>query len=158
MLFRSMPTPENPALRHHRIETLKAFSVHGYGVTAIPVPHGVPGVGYSISDGKTELFYTGDTGEGMGTFWKYVAPRAILTEVTYENAAADKAATAAHITPKMLGESMAAFKSLRGFFPRIFVTHINPESEATVRKDLKELAAQTGLDITVPGHDSAVTI
>ncbi|MBM3934304.1 MAG: hypothetical protein FJ319_08395 [SAR202 cluster bacterium] len=115
--FTKTPSPQNPVLRHHRIETMKQFPVLDYKVTAMTVPHGVPGVGYSISDGKTELFYTGDTGEGMGAFWKYAAPQALLTEVTYDDANADKAAASGHITPRMLGESMAQFKELRGFYP-----------------------------------------
>ena len=60
--FLEFPSAETPIYSMHEIEPLKDFQVLDYTVKAVPVPHGMPAVGFMISIDDVSVFYTGDAG------------------------------------------------------------------------------------------------
>ena len=78
--------PEKPALQFTEVKPLEPFSVKGYSITAVPVKHSVPSVGYQITSPRgKKLFYTGDTGIGLLECWQTISPDLLIIEVTASN-------------------------------------------------------------------------
>ena len=156
--FLSYPSPENPVFRLHPVEFFQEFQVLDYRVMAVPVPHAVPAAGFQILSGETNLFYTGDTGQGLSDAWEHVSPQVLLTEVTFGNEEEGRAIAAGHLTPKFFEETMIDFKDRKGYLPRVIVAHMNPPWEATVRRELKEVGERLSLDILVSHADMRISI
>ena len=156
--FLSYPSPENPVFRLHTVEFHQEFKVLDYTFKAVPVPHAVPAAGFLISKGDTNLFYTGDTGEGLSDVWDHISPDTLLTEVTFGSEEVERAAVAGHLTPRLFEEALTAFQSKHGFLPRVIVAHMNPPWEATIRKELKEVEQRLGIDILVTSADTRVQV
>ena len=156
--FTRVPSPEKPTYRYHVVEFYKEFQVLDYTVVAVPVPHAVPAAGYQVSSDDVKLFYTGDTGRGVREAWKHVAPRVLLTEVTFGNENEAGADEFGHLTPARLGEVLAAFEEEHHYLPRVIATHISPSYEETVRRGLKELSAELGIEIQVAEPDQTIRL
>ena len=156
--FLNNPSRENPVFRLHAIEYLTEFKVLDYTVIAVPVPHAVPAAGFQISSGASRLFYTGDAGPGLADAWEHVTPEVLLTEVTFGNQDEERALLVGHLTPRLLEEALIAFKDRRGYLPRVIVTHMNPPWEADIRRELKPVAANLGVELTVSAADMIAEI
>ena len=98
--FLSSSGEQEPTFRMHTVAFYEPFQVLRYEAVAVPVPHSVPAAGFQISDGSVKLFYTGDTGRGLGEAWEHVAPDVLLTEVTFGNENEAGARAAGHLTPE----------------------------------------------------------
>ena len=135
------------------IEPIEEVQVLNYTVMAVPVPHAVPAAGIQVDSGRVKVFYTGDAGPGLSDAWAHVSPDVLLTECSHGNANRDHAFVAGHQTPDLLKESLLAFKGLHGYLPRVLVTHINPQWEQAVRRELVEVSRELDHEIvvTAPG-------
>jgi phosphoribosyl 1,2-cyclic phosphodiesterase len=153
-----IPTTENPALRLHPVDYYRPFQVLGYTVTAIPVPHAVPAAGFQISSGATTLFYTGDAGRGLGSAWKHVSARTLLTEMTYGEANLQKAIKYGHMTPGLLKEALEEFRREKGYLPRVIVTHMSPPCESAIRKELESVEVALDIEIVVSEADMTINL
>lgn len=130
------------------------FTVGQHNIQALRVHHSVPGTGYHISDGEVSLFYTGDTGPGLGDIWRKIEPDVVLIEVTFGDENHEIADRQGHLTPCLLEGELKDFHAARGYYPRVIVTHMNPPWEATVRKEVAALAEKMSADLSVanPGE------
>ena len=156
--FLNLPSREHPVYRVHVVEYLREFKVLDYDVMAVPVPHEVPAAGFQILSGASRLFYTGDAGPGLADAWEHVSPEVLLTEVTFGNGDEERALVVGHLTPRFLEEALLAFKDKRGYLPKVIVTHMNPPWEADIRQELKPVAANLGVELTVSWADMNVDI
>ena len=156
--FLNQPSRESPVFRLHEVEFLSEFKVLNYDVMAVPVPHDVPAVGFQISSGGSRLFYTGDAGLGLTDAWQHVTPEVLLTEVTYGNGDEERALVVGHLTPRFLEEALIAFQERRGYLPKVIVTHVNPPWEAIIRQELKPVAANLGVELSVSWSEMTVQI
>ena len=129
-----------------------------YAVRALRVRHSVPCTGYNISDGDVTLFYTGDTGPGLGDVWREIEPDVLLTEVTFGDENLDTACRQGHLTPKLLRAELDDFRSVHGYLPRVVVTHMNPPWESVVRSEIAALAGSMGADISVCNIDETLDL
>lgn len=145
-------------LRLHEVDPYKPFQVAGHTVTPLLVRHSVPATGYLVSDGRASLFYTGDTGRSLEEVWKRAAPDVLLTEVALGEAMRERAQEVGHMTPSLLAEELAVFKSIHGRFPRVIVTHMNPPWEQAIRAELPPIAAKLGADITIAVPDQVFSL
>jgi ribonuclease BN (tRNA processing enzyme) len=146
-----METPAgNPTIRFTILDDNRPAMVAGYQVLPVPVKHAVPAVGYLLvsPDGKS-LFFTGDTGPGLGDVWQKVAPGLLIIECTLSNRHADRAIEPKHLIPATLGEELLTFRRLQGYLPRVVVIHLEPEDEGAIRAELEALAREIGHPITV---------
>lgn len=151
--FLSSPSEEAPTFRMRAVEFYEPFDVLGYEAMAVPVPHSVPAAGFQVADENVRLFYTGDTGRGLGDAWGHVAPDVLLTEVTFGNENEAGARAAGHLTPKLLMDELDRFRVIHGRVPQIVVSHINPAWEDAVRSELAEITEATGQTFTVADAD-----
>ena len=151
--FLSSPSEDAPTFRMHTVAFYEPFDVLGYEAVAVPVPHSVPAAGFQIADGNVRLFYTGDTGRGLGEAWEHVAPDVLLTEVTFGNENEAGARAAGHLTPKLLMDELDKFRLIHERVPQIVVSHINPAWEDAVRKELSRITSETGQEFTVANAD-----
>ncbi len=127
----------------------ETFRVGDHSVTALAVPHSVPAAGYLVSGRGASLFYTGDTGPGLGDVWARIEPDALLIEATYGDDNEEAAVRVGHLTPALLGAELTAFRAVRGYLPRVIVTHMSPPWEDAVRREAAAMAAAVGADLTV---------
>ena len=156
--FLNRPSPERPVFRLNVVEFYEEFDVLGYTAIAVPVPHAVPAAGFQLSSGNLKLFYTGDTGQGLGDAWKHVSPDVLLTEVTFGNEDHDRAMAAGHLTPALLHEALDSFKVELGYLPRVIVSHMNPPWEAAIRSELEELRRELDVELIVSHADMALDL
>jgi ribonuclease BN (tRNA processing enzyme) len=144
------PDPDNPTYRLNVVDFYKPVRVlDKYDVTYVPAPHAVPAAGFEIDSGDAKLFYTGDATIGIGDCWKHVAPDVLLTEVTFGNAGKDRADASGHLTPDYLRAVLARFQDEHGRLPKVVVSHMNPPWEDHIRAELKTLAQDLNLDLTI---------
>ena len=87
-----------------------------------------------------------------------MAPNVLVTEVTFGNANEARADEAGHLTPALLREALVAFRRERGNLPKGIVSHMNPPWEATIRKELNEVAEQLGAEILISHSDMKITL
>ncbi len=124
----------DPVVRMHAIVPGKRFSVDGYEVTAWPVSHSVPAVGYILKDGGgSSLLYTGDTGP-TEKIWAAPGPvSAAIIEVSFPDSMEELALMTGHLTPRLLQTELGKAKNP---LERILVTHIKPQYTKAIMKEL----------------------
>jgi ribonuclease BN (tRNA processing enzyme) len=147
--FRQKPE-SNPTLKFTVLEPNKAETVEGYTVTAVPVHHGVPAVGYQVTSGDgRSVFYTGDTGPGLDECWRRVSPQLLIIEVTASDKYAEWAGGAGHLTPFLLKQELASFKKVSGYLPPVMAVHMNPDLEEEISVELAAVAKELDCSITL---------
>ena len=104
--FSSIPSKESPVVNYVEIEPHKEYHFEGYSVTAYPVNHSVPAVGYIVRKGGKSLLYTGDTGPTFEIWKKAEDLSAMIVEVSFPEALQEMAALTRHLTPGMLAEEL----------------------------------------------------
>jgi len=147
--------PENPTINFTAIEPLLPFSIKQYQILAVPMKHSVPSVGYQIStpQGKN-LFYSGDTGNGLGDIWQHISPDLLIIEVTAADGFLKSAKEANHLTPGLLKEELISFRKIKGYLPKVITMHMFPQSpeKELIEEELKRVAFELNADIT-PGYE-----
>jgi len=147
--FRVRPSPQEPKLRLHPLEPLQEVQVLGYRVLPVPLPHGIPAVGYLLASPEgREAFYTGDVTQGLGEAWRRVRPHLLIVEVTFPNALEERARETFHLTPRLLRQEVAPLAQQPGGLPPVVVVHMHPAHEEAIRGELASLARETGATIT----------
>jgi ribonuclease BN (tRNA processing enzyme) len=141
---------KNPPLRFIEAEPFRPTRIDGYSILPVPVNHGDASLGYQVTapDGKV-VFYTGDTGAGLSNCWEHISPQLMITEVTAPSSERDFATESEHLTPDMLAEELRDFQALNNYLPDIVVVHMNPQVEAEIAAEIKEVAGQLHASITL---------
>jgi ribonuclease BN (tRNA processing enzyme) len=140
----------NSPLRFIAAEPYQPRQIDGYSILPVPVNHGDAALGYQVTapDGKA-VFYTGDTGAGLSNCWEHISPQLMVIEVTAPNSGRDFATESKHLTPDMLAEELHNFQALNDYLPNIVVVHMNPQVEAEIAAEIKEVASQLHASITL---------
>lgn len=147
--FTKIPSVENPVIKFTAIAPYQEYTVNEYRVTAIPVNHTVPSVGYMVKSGGRTLVYTGDTGP-TEKIWTYCSGAdALIVEVSFPDAMKDLAHLTKHLTVSMLHEELAKIDILP---KRILITHPKPQYYDIIQKEVRALAI-AGVELL---HDGAV--
>ena len=107
-------------------------------------------MGFEISakNGK-KLFFTGDTGHDLSSLWKKISPDVLIIEATFPNSKEQIAIDAQHLCPKMLHKELQDFHKIKGYFPRVILTHLCPKLEEEIRKDIKKVTKDLDLPIEI---------
>lgn len=135
--FTKIPTVENPVLKFTTISPYRENNVHGYRITAIPVNHTVPTVGYLVKSGERTLVYTGDTGPTEEIWPHCSGADALIVEVSFPDSMKDLALLTKHLTASMLVEELAKIDVLP---KRILITHPKPQYYDIIQSEIKALA------------------
>jgi ribonuclease BN (tRNA processing enzyme) len=135
--FTQIPSAENPVIKFTPITPNQENIINGYSVTAVPVNHTVPTVGFMVKSGGKTLVYTGDTGP-TEEIWKYCSGAdALIVEVSFPNSMEDLALLTKHLTASMLVVELAKIKVLPG---KILITHPKPQYYEIIHKEVAALA------------------
>jgi Cft2 family RNA processing exonuclease len=139
---------ERATIKLVQLEPLKLLDIAGYKVRPVPVQHPLDGVGLEITsaDGKT-VFYTGDTGAGLSAVWDKISPQLLIVDLTWPNSLADAAKDAGHLCPQMLHNELTEFRQLKGYLPRVVATHMSPQHEPEIEKEVESVARLLGASI-----------
>jgi ribonuclease BN (tRNA processing enzyme) len=124
--------------------------VAGLTITAVPVDHIVPTVGYLIDDGTSAIAFVTDTAP---TDAIYAAAnriphlKAVFLELTFPAAVTWLAEVAKHLTPALFA---AEVRKLRPGVP-VYVVHLKARYRAQIERELAALALP-GVCILEPGR------
>ena len=147
--FTCRPSPENPRLRLKPVEPLQEFMVQDYRVLPVPVPHGVPAVGYQVTSPQgRRLFYSGDVGPGLAQVWPHLDPHLLILETTLPDRMEEQAIQQGHMTPSLLRRELEPLVSGGLPVPPIIVVHMTPHWEREVREELDQVAHALSIEIT----------
>jgi ribonuclease BN (tRNA processing enzyme) len=152
--------PESqPALNFIRLEEHERISVAGYSVMALPVPHGVPTVGFHVtsSEGKS-LFFTGDTAGGLSDCWEHISPDLFITEMSWSQDMETWARRTAHVSPQILKADLLEFRRLKGHLPRVVLIHLDPARESQVAAEVAEIARELDASIALGREGMVVSV
>jgi ribonuclease BN (tRNA processing enzyme) len=137
--FTRIPDRRRPVLQIRRFDPARPFRVERYQVRPVPVCHPVESVGFVISDGRSAIAVSGDTGPTT-RFWRAVGRRrdlkALLVEMSFPNFMQDLADVSGHLTPNTLAGELA--KVERNGCP-VYLYHLKPAYRAELRRDLARL-------------------
>jgi ribonuclease BN (tRNA processing enzyme) len=128
-----------PLVRLEAIHPGRPVQVAGLTVTAVPVDHVVPTVGYLIDDGASAVAFVTDTAP-TGAIWeaanRLAHLRAVFLELTFPEAQAWLAGVAKHLTPSQFA---AEVRKLRPGIP-VYAIHLKARFRAEIECELAALA------------------
>lgn len=134
--FTKIPSAESPVITLSVIASDSVSHVAGYEITAIPVNHTVPAVGYLVHKNGKKLLYSGDTGP-TELLWEYAnGIDAMIIEVSFPNEMEQLALLTKHLTCSLLRNELAKTKELP---KRIFITHPKPQYYDIIKSEIDAL-------------------
>ncbi|MBT3363230.1 MAG: hypothetical protein HN929_08935 [Chloroflexi bacterium] len=144
-----LPSPEAPSFKTVLLEPYILKTVSGYKVLPVLVNHGVPTVGYEITDGDGKsFFFSADTTKGLSGAWEYISsPQFLIIETTFPNSMMDSAIAVGHLTPALLKDELISFKEVKGYLPPTIVVHINPLYEEKIGKEIQQVSQDLDAEI-----------
>ena len=148
-LLQELPV-EKPTVTFHDVSPYQERKIEGYSVLPVSVNHDGNTVGYQISDaaGKT-MFYTSDTGPGLGECWRRLSFQLLIIDTTFPNSYEKYARDTGHLTPSLLYAELTDLRRIKGSLPRVVVVHRDPLMETKTAKELEEVASSLGIPITL---------
>jgi ribonuclease BN (tRNA processing enzyme) len=121
-----------------------------YFIIPVPVPHSVPAVGYRVTAvGGGSFFYTGDTGPGLSDCWERVSSKLLVTEVTASDNYVTFCRDKGHLCPSLLKEELLSLLNDKGYLPDVVTVHMNHLLETDIKAELKVVAEELGISITM---------
>ena len=140
---------------YHKVTPGQPFSLLGYDILPVTMPHSVPTVGYLVERGGKSLFYTADTRADGVPNWFSLRPDLLVVETTMSNQFDKEAARFGHMTPMTLGNELRAFHARQGYYPRTVCVHINIKHDRQVRDELAQLSHDLQAEV-LAGYEGMV--
>lgn len=129
--FSALPDRAAPYLRFAPIAEGEGRDLGGRTITALPVRHTVPAVGYRLDSGTGQLVFSGDTAysaELVAAINACPALRHLIIEAAFPDEQRDLAAASRHLCPSLL-QALLAELTVR---PEIHVSHLKPGGAARI--------------------------
>jgi ribonuclease BN (tRNA processing enzyme) len=137
--FLKLPAPQRPVFTCRPLQARRVNEAAGLQITAIPVNHTVPAVGFVIGDGTSSILYSGDTHETV-EIWSVAGQdpvlKAAFIESSFPDEMGDTAFASRHLTPSLLAREFR--KIGRPDLP-VFVYHLKPRVREVIRRQLSRL-------------------
>jgi cAMP phosphodiesterase len=141
--FTTIPSRQSPTVIFKRIRPEITTKIGDFAVTPVEVNHTVEATGFVVSDGRSAIAYSGDTGPTKH-LWKVVEERedirALVMEVAFPNARLKLALQAGHHTPKLLEKGVSMLGRKRDLPVLLF--HIKPVFQKEVERELSRIKAR----------------
>jgi ribonuclease BN (tRNA processing enzyme) len=138
--FSEIPSIEAPFMRFQAIEVGQEIELNGRKLTALPVEHTVPAVGYRLDSGKASLVFSGDTGI-CDAFWRSVNRipnlKHLIIECAFSNREERLAIVSKHLCPNMLALELQKLEREC----EIHITHLKP---GQIELTMEEIAVCLG--------------
>lgn len=141
--FSVVPSAEQAFMRYQPIDIAMPVILDGRHITALPVDHTVPAVGYSLDSGVASLAFSGDTGP-CAAFWQALNGisnlRHLIVECAFPNREKRLAEVSKHYWPDVLASGLKQLQRPC----EIHITHLKPgQIEATMAEINRCLAEFT---------------
>jgi len=151
--------PENaPALKLFAVEKNASFSIDSYSIKAVEVSHAIPAVGYQVTDSNGDcIFFSGDTGPGLTSCWEQIEPHTLIIETALSNKSADIAPKPGHLCPLLLEKELSSFQTVKGYLPKVILTHMNSDVEDEIQNEVTQVADRLGADISLAYEGMEIT-
>jgi ribonuclease BN (tRNA processing enzyme) len=137
--FLTLPDPQRSIFVCRPAEVRKEYDLSGLRVTAIPVNHLVPTVGFVIRDGDASFLYSGDTYD-TDDLWLAAAKertlKAALMETSFPDEMQDLARVSKHLTPTLFARQ---FRKLGRPDLPVYVYHVKPRFRDEIARQLAAL-------------------
>ncbi len=138
--FTVIPTAKNPVMKYVPMKVGKPVSIAGLKVTAVPMNHPVPAVGFLVSNRESSFIYSADTGPNE-LLWKEAAKiknlKAIIVDTSFPNSLDSLATVSGHFTPAQLHQDLT--RARVGKDIPIYICHIKPVHQDRVIKELHDM-------------------
>ncbi len=138
--FTRIPTPKDPVLAYAPFAPMRPIRVAGLTITAVPMNHPVPAVGFLVGDGRSTFLYTADTGPNE-RIWTAAAKvrnlTGIIVDTSFPNAMDVVAGLSGHFTPAQLAADLTKARVPKE--TPIYVYHIKPVHKKKVIAELKAM-------------------
>jgi cAMP phosphodiesterase len=138
--FTVLPTPEEPTICFREITAEKPFHVGHLQLTAIPVNHVVPTVGFLIESNRCDaaILYTADT-TNTDRVWAMANAcpnlKAVIVDCSFPNEFDELARISGHMTPAMLARDLTKLKREC----KVLVYHLKPLYEQRLIRELDRI-------------------
>ncbi|MCA9212632.1 MAG: MBL fold metallo-hydrolase [Planctomycetales bacterium] len=134
----NIPSPESPYARLVEIEAGIEFEIEGLRITAVPVNHAVPTVGYIIADTDSTFIFGADSG-ATDLIWREANRignvKLVALEVAFPTECQDRADAAYHLTP----DTFAAEVNKMDGSPTVLAIHLKPAFRERIERQLMNL-------------------
>jgi len=137
--FTEIPNLEHSILNLMELKVGQPIWFDEITVTPYRVSHTVPAVGFFVEEkGKRCFFYTGDTGPAEETWNKLLDKKidSLIIDVSFPNQLEALSLRTGHLTPLLLQADLLKIKPAP---ESVYVTHIKPQYERVIKKELQEL-------------------
>ncbi|MDD3762085.1 MAG: 3',5'-cyclic-nucleotide phosphodiesterase [Nevskiales bacterium] len=136
--FSRLPDEERPLLRWRELSIGQVFDLDEQRrLTAFPVLHTVPAVGYAIEGHRGVFAFSGDT-YADDMLWAFLnrLPRLdkLMIEIAFPDEQAALGYASKHFTPSLLGEELKKLEHR----PRLYLTHAKPGCEARIERQCRD--------------------
>ena len=145
---------ETPAaIRLNTIDHHGVRRIDRYDVQPVPADHPVPTIGYIVQNEGITIGYTGDTGGPLLPFMQQdLKPDILFVDLTFPNELLWRAEVSKHLTPSMLKTRIEDMQRAGVPIPRIVPVHMSEAHQATILKELADVARELGVDLE-PGFE-----
>lgn len=137
--FFRLPRPGQALLKECPVEPGEETDMAGLSITAVPVHHTVPTVGFIIRDHDTAWVYSGDT-NSTDAIWERAARtpglKAALIECSFPDEMQDMARLSGHLTPSLLAKEI---RKLKNPDLAIYLVHLKPQFRERILDQLQAL-------------------
>ncbi len=134
--FTRIPSKSKPALKLKSFRAGATFQIGRYTVQTVPVTHPVESCGFVITDGRSSLGISGDTGP-TEKLWKLFNSqkhlKAVLLETSFPNALQELADISGHLTPQTLASELGKFERNGA---QVLLYHLKPAFVAQLKSEL----------------------
>jgi len=138
--FTELLCRDAPVLQPQSLEIGVPVELPGLQVTAFPVLHTVPAVGYALQGAERCFAFTGDT-YADPAMWQALnaLPRldALMIEVAYADELAEVGRLSRHLTPTRLAQQLAELRHR----PQLLLSHPKPGQQAVIEAQCRPLLA-----------------
>ncbi len=143
--FNAIPDNKTPFLQYNEVSLGVTSDIDGRKITALPVNHVVPAVGYHVAGDEHGLVYTGDTtvcDELWVALTKIHNLKYLIIETAFSNSEHELAKLSKHLCPSMLASELdkLATDILIDDFA-VFITHLKPGEDAVIMNEIVDMAS-----------------
>lgn len=136
--FSELPDKHNPLLVFRELQPQAPVDLgQGCRITAFPVLHTVPAVGYSLESPNGVFAFSGDT-TTCEPLWDSLnaLPRLdrLMIEIAFPDEQAELGLASRHFTPALLGRELRRLRHR----PELLLTHHKPGCEALIERQCRE--------------------
>lgn len=139
--FSELPSRENPLIRFGEIRVDARIELGGgRRMTAFPVLHTVPAVGYALEAPGGVFAFSGDT-TACDSLWDHLnaLPRLdqLMIDIAFPDEQAELGDVSRHFTPALLGQELRRLRHR----PELLLTHHKPGCEAAIAAQCRQALA-----------------